>query len=138
MIPKTDNILIGIDDNTVEVTRPIKTYRLDVDNYRIQGRYIEDELEAVKQAAYLILSTERFKHVIYSDYYGCEIKSLIGKPEPIIETERKRMIAEALTEHDLIDDVVDFKIDRNKDGRLLSYKLITPYGEIDMQTEVIG
>lgn len=45
-----------------------RTYRLDLDNGRIAGRI--DSLDAMEQAVYKILDTDRFAHFIYSDKIG--------------------------------------------------------------------
>ena len=51
MIPKVDNDLL-----TLEVeTQPSLTYALDIEHGRIRG--MVDELESLRQAIYLILST---------------------------------------------------------------------------------
>ena len=54
MIPKVDNDLL-----TLEVeTQPSLTYALDIEHGHIRG--MVDELESLRQAIYLILSTERY------------------------------------------------------------------------------
>ena len=73
MIPKVDNDLL-----TLEVeTQPSLTYALDIEHGRIRG--MVDELESLRQAIYLILSTERYAYLIYSWNYGVELVELIGQ-----------------------------------------------------------
>ena len=91
------------DDLTVDFTveeQSDKTYRLDPVTNTITG-YI-DGLEAVKQAIYLILSTERFVHEIYSWNYGSELSDLIGEPLPLVYSKIQDNIADALIQDDRI------------------------------------
>ena len=67
MIPVVDDELLTLEDET----QPSLTYALDAENGRIRGKV--DGLEAVKQAVYLVLSTERFAHLIYSWNYGAAV-----------------------------------------------------------------
>ena len=68
MIPVVDDELLTLEDET----QPSLTYALDAENGRIRGKV--DGLEAVKQAVYLALSTERFAHLIYS-WRSCRASS---------------------------------------------------------------
>lgn len=82
MIPKVDNDLL-----TLEVeTQPSLTYALDIEHRRIRG--MVDELESLRQAIYLILSTERYAYLIYSWNYGVELVELIGQPKEYARFQR--------------------------------------------------
>lgn len=52
-------------------TQPTRTYALRFDGYPCSGGKL-DGLEAMKQAIFLILQTERFQYAIYSWNYGIE------------------------------------------------------------------
>ena len=52
-----------------------KTYKINFEEKRIIGEI--DDLEAVKQAVYKILHTERFNSLLYSWDYGVEFENLI-------------------------------------------------------------
>ena len=58
---------------------PSKTYVMNIDGERITGT-MTDDIEAVKQAIYKILNTERYQYPIYSWNYGVELADLFGKP----------------------------------------------------------
>jgi hypothetical protein len=94
-------------------TIPSKTYYINRNTNRISG-YIDDK-DAIVQAIYLILSTERYESYIYNWYYGVELDSLVGKDRDFVKSELKRRIAEALLEDDRILDVTDFDITFDKD-----------------------
>lgn len=117
-------------DNTI----PSKTYYINRNTNRISG-YIDDK-NAIVQAIYLILSTERYESVIYNWYYGTEFDSLVGKDRDFVKSELKRRIAEALLEDDRILDVTDFDITFNKDIANVVFLVETNIGDININWEV--
>ena len=125
------------DYNTVyqqDNTMPSKTYYINRNTNRISG-YIDDK-DAIIQAIYLILSTERYESVIYNWYYGTEFDSLVGKDRDFVKSELKRRIAEAILEDDRILDVTDFDISFNKDVANVVFLVETNIGDININWEV--
>lgn len=118
-----------VEENYIE---PTKTYKIE------DGRIIgfSDELEALKQAIYLILNAERYEYLIYSDDYGSELNGLMGKDRDIAKSEYKRRIIEALIQDDRIDNVDKFSFNYNKDGVLIEFTVFSIYGEINVGKEV--
>lgn len=117
-----------------ETNYPSRTYGVAIDSNRING-YIDD-LEAIKQAVYLILSTERYQHIIYSWDYGVELLDLIGKPMPYVMSEIPRRIKEALTQDNRIIDVTDFEFKKNKNKLHTTFTVVTKVGNISTEMEV--
>ena len=113
---------------------PSKTYYINRNTNRISG-YIDDK-DAIVQAIYLILSTERYESVIYNWYYGTEFDSLVGKDRDFVKSELKRRIAEAILEDDRIVDVTDFDISFNKDVANVVFLVETNIGDININWEV--
>jgi hypothetical protein len=130
MLPLNDKDILQIDEST----EPSNTFFIDFEKGRIYG--FVDEREAVKQAIMLILNTERYKFLIYSWNYGAELEELIGTHPDIVEDEVERLISEALLQDDRITAVYDFGFSRNKDTLLVSFKVDSIYGDIDIETEV--
>lgn len=125
------------DYNTIyqqDNTMPSKTYYINRNTNRISG-YIDDK-DAIIQAIYLILSTERYESVIYNWYYGTEFDSLVGKDRDFVKSELKRRIAEAILEDDRILDVTDFDISFNKDVANVVFLVETNIGGININWEV--
>ena len=125
------------DYNTIyqqDNTMPSKTYYINRNTNRISG-YIDDK-DAIVQAIYLILSTERYESVIYNWYYGTEFDSLVGKGRDFVKSELKRRIAEAILEDDRILDVTDFDISFNKDVANVVFLVETNIGDININWEV--
>lgn len=132
MIPST----VGFLDQDFEIEEQAnKTYRMDADMGSIGG--IVDGLEAVKQAAFKILNTERYQYVIYSWGYGVETLDLYGEPISYVCPELERRITEALTWDSRITEVAEFEFDLLKKGVVqVKFTIYTIYGEEQMEKEV--
>lgn len=90
-----------------------------------------DELEAVQQAVYKILNTERYTYPIYSWNYGIELKDLFGQPIPWVYPELERRITEALVWDDRINSVTDFEFNNVKNDVHASFTVNTIYGSFE-------
>lgn len=132
MIPETTLALDEVEIS--EETQPSLTYALDIENNRIRGK--TDDLDAIKQAVFLILAVERFEHLIYSFDYGTERKELIGKSKDYVMSEVKRLITEALTEDDRIDSVDSFKFEQEKKSLHVNFVCNTIYGDLESEVTI--
>ena len=131
MIPQTQD---DIRQDFTITTPPSKTFRMNQDTLNIIGMI--DGVEAVKQAVYLILNTERYEWLIHSWDYGVELHSLIGKDPEYCIPEIERRTREALTQDDRITDVRDFSFTRNKNKVLTTFTVISTAGTFQAETEV--
>ena len=131
LLPDTSTTGSGVTVKIVtQETYPNKTYKMQIDDDRVQGT-ITKNLQAVRQAVYKILNTERYKHVIYSWNYGVELQNLFGKPMPYVLPEIPRRITEALTQDDRITDVTNYDLSYTKDGSVLAkFTVVSIYGEL--------
>lgn len=130
MIPEVNEEISEIE---VE-TQPSKTYFFDMDNGRIRG--IADELEAVRQAVYLILNTERYDYLIYSWDYGVELKELFGEQKEYAYPEIKRCITEALLQDERITAVDAFEFEAGKKSNHIKFSVHTIFGDMEVETDV--
>ena len=111
MIPNTT---ISIPDvNIVEQTS--NTYRMELYNSADTITGFVDNQEAMKQAIYKIIRTERYQHRIYSWNYGIELEDLFGMPIEYCEVELERRIAEALLQDNRIIAVHSFEFEEVKE-----------------------
>ena len=129
MLPETD----FIDDLTVE-TEPSETYQLDYEKNRIRG--MVDGIDAVKQAIYKILNTERGQHIIYDDDYGAELTELIGKEKSYAVPEIERRITDALMRDDRILSVTNYRFEIEKRKYHVTFDVGTIFGELEIESEV--
>lgn len=125
----------ALGNSQVEVQQqPSRTYRLDPVTKRITGMI--EGIEAVKQAVRLILGTERFEYIIYSSNYGGELKEMSGADSTWFSSEIKRRIREALLQDDRIREVQDFRITQSGDSALVTFTVISVFGNFQEEKEV--
>lgn len=117
------------------VKQPSRTFYMNVNKKQIIGTC--DGLDAVKQAAYCILNTERYEYLIYSWNYGIELKDLYGRPVPYVKSELKRRIKEALMQDQRIRSVDAFSFRSIGNGLEASFTVRSDAGIFDMTKEVM-
>lgn len=103
-----------------------RTYRLTKD--RIAG-YI-DGIDAMKQAVWKRLMTEKYVYDIYDDTYGLQTVDLIGKEYSYVISKLQKRIKETLLYDDRITDVNSFEFKRLKDGAWVGFNVVTIFGEL--------
>lgn len=113
---------------------PSRTYKLNTGNGTIAG--YTDELEAVKQAVFLILNTERYEHVIYSWNYGVELAGLMGKPVYEVLSEIPSRITDALLQDARIERVDGFTFEVKKGIVHTKFVAHTIFGDTEIEKEV--
>ena len=134
LLPDTSNSDLG--QALPTYTDTSNTYKMQVDADRVKGN-VRTNLEAVQQAIYKALNTERRAFAIYSWNYGIELKDLFGKPVPYCMAEIPRRIEEALLVDDRIESVEDFELSHNGAGEILcKFKAVTIYGDLILEKKV--
>lgn len=132
MIPSTTGFLSQ--DFEIE-EQPSLTYKMDMENNCVRG-YV-DGREAVKQAIFRILQTERYQYIIYPWWYGIETLDLYGEPVGWVCAELERRIEEALLVDSRITDVTDFEHDTDVKGVVhTTFTVHTIYGDVSSEKEV--
>lgn len=92
------------------------------------GAFIHGK-EAVRQAVFKILNTERFRHGIYSSDYGVEVEDLYGTDCDYACVELERRISEALLCDERISRISDFSFDVKKNAVYASFTVYTVFDE---------
>lgn len=132
MIPSTTAFL---EQNFELEEQPTHTYKMNLESNLIRG--YTDDLEAMKQAIYKILLTERYQYIMYSWNYGIELLDLYGEPVSYVYPELERRITEALLWDDRIESVSDFEFDISKKGVVhVSFTAHTIFGDVQAEREV--
>ncbi len=112
--------------------RTNRTYGMDMEHKRIVG--MVDGEEALKQSIWKMLSTERFKHLIYSDNYGSEIIDRAMDTElteEFLESDIPELVKDALLIDDRIIEVTDISWNWiGRDSVLISCTVGTIYGDV--------
>lgn len=120
--------------NQLDEQMPSYTYNINRNTNRISG-YIDGK-DAIIQAVFLILQTERYESIIYNWYYGSELDTLIGQNRDYVASELQRIIREALTEDDRINEVSDFIIEFKDDIASIEFVVESNVGDITINWEV--
>lgn len=113
---------------------PGKTWYIDQHAQRISGE-CDNEI-AVKQAAEIILRTERYKWFIYEPDSGVEYSNLIGRDPGYVAVELQRRIKEALLMDTRIKNVTDYKFEIKGDILSVSFVVRTLFGDFEEEMEV--
>lgn len=137
LLPVTSEEVV---DDFQYAEEPGYTYKMKVDQEDgTAGQIIgyTDERDAVEQAVYKILNTERGEFEIYGDQYGVEIDDLFGMPMSYVVPEVDRRIRDALTQDNRIESVGNFAFDIPRKGVLhVSFTVVSIYGNISTETEI--
>lgn len=121
-------------DFEVEEEQNTETYKMHISLETINGK--TDEQEAMIQAIYKILNTERYAYPIYSDNYGIELIDLIGEDAEWVCPELQRRIEEALLQDERIKEVSDFDFTIEDDKIHVSFTASTIFGDTTVIKEV--
>ena len=132
MIPQNTNIDFQNDFEIVEI--PSTTFKLDTDGNKVYG--LVDNLEAMKQAIYLMLNIERYQYTIYSWNYGIETYDLFGKSVTSVMVELERRISEALLQDTRIQNVGNFEFSRERGKLFCKFTVKTIFGDIEAEKVV--
>ena len=129
MIPQR---AINVELATEEAIETSRTYKIT--GTRIRG--YTDGLDALKQAIYKVLNTERYEYPIYSFNYGIELENLLGKDPVYVQIELKRRIRECLLRDDRITEVDNFKFEVNGDEIKCTFDVHSIFGNLTASREV--
>mgnify|MGYP000952909862 FL=1 len=129
MIPQR---AINVELATEETIETSRTYKIT--GNRIRG--YTDGLDALKQAIYKVLNTERYEYPIYSFNYGVELESLLGKDPIYVQIELKRRIRECLLQDDRITEVDNFRFEMAGDTIKCTFDVHSIFGNLMVSREV--
>ena len=131
MIPTvSEEFLYDFSDSSL----PSRDYKSNQNDKRISG--IVEDLEAVKQAIYFMLNTERYQYLIYSWDYGVELSDLFGQPYSYVVPEIERRVTECLMQDDRIKEVNNFSVEKTKNNVHATFTVVTVYGEVESEVNV--
>lgn len=129
-----------VQDFTI-VEQPTRTYRLRFDGFPSTG--MATGVEAMRQAVFLALQTERFYYAIYSWNYGIELEQLSGEGmTAYLQARIRRAIEEALLADDRITQVDGFAFERTgRQSLTVTFTVHTTQGDFsisfDYESEVV-
>lgn len=121
-------------DFEVEENEVSSTYKMRLTQLTINNK--TDGLDAMIQAIYKVLNTERFENPIYSYNYGVELIDLYGEDPAWVCPELKRRIHEALTQDERIQDVDDFDFTVEHNVITVRFTVHTTFGNVETERKV--
>ena len=96
-----------------------------------------DELNALKQAIYHIIMTERYAYLIYDNNYGIELNQYIGKGIEYLQATIQGTLEEALTNDLRINGVEITEINPiSNDVAEIKFNVDSIYGDLQMEVNV--
>lgn len=120
--------IIGFDTDIQLTSRPSRTWIIDRNT--MQVGYMDEGLEAVRQAVEIALNVERFQWQIYNTNFGNELEELVGDDADYIQSELPRMVNDALSVDDRVIDTADYVFSVNGDSMTVSFTVNTVYGQL--------
>ena len=127
--------VIGFDTDIVIASQPSKTWIID--RSTMQVAYMDDGIEAVRQAVEIALDVERFRWTIYSANFGSELDELVGQDETLITAEIPRLVEGALSQDDRVIQVEDYVFTRvGPDSMHVSFTVRTVYGDLIEEMQI--
>lgn len=124
----------GFDTDIVIAAQPSKTWIIDRNT--LQVAYMDEGLEAVRQAVEIALNVERFRWQIYNTNFGAELNDLVGDDEAYIEAELPRMVEDALSPDNRVVSVDNYTFSRRGDALAVSFSVHTVFGDLEEEVEL--
>lgn len=123
-----------LDENFKASDNTDTTYRMDAESLTIQG--LRSGREAVEQAVYKLLMTERNAYIIYDRSYGIKLQDLYGRDTGYAKAVMRLRLEDALKNDKRILGIKDIEITESKSKLAVSMSLESIYGDIDIKTEI--
>lgn len=115
------------------ITQPTRTYRLNFTGKPSTGML--DGVEAMKQAIYMILYSERYVYEMFSWNYGVEFWPCFQESDPVLAMAKvETAIREALLQDDRITAVDSFSFEpdeTNKKALHVTFNVLTTEGNVE-------
>ena len=146
MLPYSENIddlVTQLEEDEIEQTKTFAIKSLPTSNQFTELTWdsliggMIDDVSALKQSIYLLLSIEADKFIIYPYTYGIQTLDLIGKPSYYVVALLPERIKSALMNDNRIVDVSDFEFEINKNKIRVQFVVNTIYGSMNEETVVV-
>lgn len=95
-----------------------------------------DGLEALRQAVFLLLQTERGRWPVFSAGFGVDLLGLVGQPAAYVIPEAERRLREALLQDDRVLAVEEFRFARQGRKLTVSFLVRSVYGDLQAEVEI--
>ena len=113
-------------EDLVNESLPTNTFLINPEGDQIAG--MNEDLEAMRQAVEIILTTKRFNYQIYTSNFGVELDDLIGEDPDYIESTLPERIRDAFSVDDRILMEKNYNFEVNGDKMLVTFEVVTVFG----------
>ena len=113
-------------EDLVNESLPTNTFLINPEGDQIAG--MNEDLEAMRQAVEIILTTKRFNYQIYTSNFGVELDDLIGEDPDYIESTLPERIRVAFSVDDRILMEKNYVFEINGDKMLVMFDVVTVFG----------
>ena len=135
MIPDTQT-LTAENVQPEEKIMPSKTYAVNFEKGCVEG--FAEGLDALKQAIFCRLMTEKGIFKIFSSDYGLPFNDLLGQSAPLVYVLIADAVKTTLLEDDRISDVTDFVFNTGKKDVAVSFNVMSQWGESTSEEVIIN
>lgn len=112
-------------------TKTSNTYKMNREALVIKS--LINNKEAITQAVYKILMTEKDTYIIYDSNYGIKFKDLYGKDTTYVVSILKLRIEDALKNDDRIRGIKNFSAVANKHSISVEFTVESVFGDIEIE-----
>lgn len=112
-------------------TKTSNTYKMNREALVIKS--LINNKEAIAQAVYKILMTEKDTYIIYDSNYGIKFKDLYGKDTTYVVSILKLRIEDALKNDDRIRGIKNFSAVSNKHSISVEFTVESVFGDIEIE-----
>lgn len=120
-----------LDTEYANTNKTSDTYKMDMEALVIKG--LLNNKDAIAQAVYKILMTEKDTYIIYDKDYGIKLNDLFGKDTTYIISILKLRIEDALKNDDRIKSIKNFSATANKHSISVEFTVESVFGDIDIE-----
>lgn len=113
---------------------PYKTYKMNMESLTIEG--LCDGKEALEQAVYKLIMTEKDFYLIYDENYGIKLVDLYGKDIAFVSALIKLRLEDCFKNDTRIKDIESLILKKDKEKLILEFTINTEFGSMDFQQEI--
>lgn len=130
MTPETN--ILDTEYNTD--SEPYTTYKMNMESLTIEG--LCDGKEALKQAIYKLIMTERDAFLIYDHKYGIKLVDLYGKNMAYASAVIKLRLEDCFKNDSRIKGIDSLLLSSDKNKLVLTFTVNTEFGTIDFEQDI--
>ncbi len=127
-----ENNITNINFNTI--SQPYTTYKMNMESLTIEG--LCDGKDALQQAIYKLIMTERDSYLIYDKIYGIELVDLYGKDMAYASAVIKLRLEDCFKNDSRIKGIENLIINKDKNKLMLSFAVNTEFGKMSFTQEI--